>query len=98
MAALPYLLLPVSGLIAYFGAGSERVRFHGLQAVVWGSLWPTALYVCSWVTPGATQVAFVLGVLGWLVLMLAAAVGRDVRIPFVGRRLQRAAAVSPRAR
>jgi uncharacterized membrane protein len=93
MAALAYVLLPLSGLAAFFNGSSPRVRLHGLQAIVLGLLWPASLYLCSLVTPGATQVAFAIGLLVWLVLMGGAAAGHDVRLPFVGELFERAAGV-----
>ena len=90
MAALAYLLLPLSGVVAFFCAASERVRFHGLQAIFYGTLWALGLYGCSAITPGATQICFVAGSLGWITLMVAAGVGKDLRLPGVGKWLARA--------
>ena len=97
MAALAYVLLPLSGLIAYFGGSSERVRFHGLQAVALGALWPAALYGASAITAGVTQAVFAAGAVLWLALIGMTAEGKDVHLPIVGRPLARAAAHSPRA-
>lgn len=96
MAALAYLLPPVSGLIAYFKSDSARGRFHGLQSVLFGLLWPASLYLCSAITPGATQAAFVAGVVVWILLLAATAVGRDPRVPGTGALLGRWTAESPR--
>jgi uncharacterized membrane protein len=82
MAAAAYLVLPVTGLIAYF-AGGSRTRLHGFQAVVLGLVWPLLLYLCSLAGPGATQVAFVVGVAVWLFFMIGTAIGRDPKIPVV---------------
>jgi uncharacterized membrane protein len=95
MAGLAYLLLPVSGLIAYFNGTSGRIRFHGLQAILIGCLWPLSLILCSKVTPGATQVAFVVGALVWLALMVPAFFGADPRLPGLGKMLQNAAKEDP---
>ena len=84
MASLAYALPPLSGLIAFLRGSRSRTRFHGLQAVLLGSLWPALLYVCSFITPGATQIAFVVGLAVWLVLLLATAFGRDPRLPLIG--------------
>jgi uncharacterized membrane protein len=97
MAGLAYLLLPISGLIAYFNGTSSRIRFHGLQAILIGFLWPLSLILCSKVTPGATQVAFVVGALVWLALMVPAFFGADPRVPGLGRLLRRAAEEDPAA-
>ena len=96
MAALAYLLPPVTGLAAYLGGRDERVRFHGLQSIVLGTLWPTAMIAASWVTPGATQVAGALGALAWAMFLGGAALGRDPRWPLAGRALRALAADPPR--
>jgi uncharacterized membrane protein len=98
MAALAYVLLPISGLVAYFTGRSSRMRLHGLQAVALGAAWPAALYGCSAISPGAAQVAWAVGGVVWLALMGAAAVGRDLRLPVIGSALQRVAAVPPKDR
>ena len=98
MAALAYLLLPVSGLIAYMKGRTVRVRWHGLQAITLGVAWPAALYVCSWVSPGATQGAFIAGAGAWVVLMVAAAAGREVGVPGLKGVLERAARRPPGTR
>jgi uncharacterized membrane protein len=97
VAALAYLLLPVSGIAAYLTSRSSRVRFHGLQAVALGLAWPAALYACTYLSPGATQVCALLGGTTWLGFLLTAAFGLDPRLPVVGRYLQRAAAEDPRS-
>jgi uncharacterized membrane protein len=96
MAALAYLLLPVTGLIAYFNSGSARVRFHGLQAVLLGLIWPLVIYGFSALSAGAGLVAWAGGAAVWLVLMLSTAAGLDFGIPLVGRYLRRAAEQSPK--
>ena len=93
MAALAYLLLPVSGLLAYSLGSTPRLRFHGAQAVFLGLVWPLALYACSFVSPFLTQLAFVAGVAAWLWLSVATATGRDPRLPLVGEYLWRAAGI-----
>lgn len=97
MAALAYIALPVSGLIAYLLGSGERARFHGLQAIVLGLLWPLALYAASAGSPQATRIIFGLGAVVWLIFMVSSAAGRDPRLPLVGRRLRRLAATDPRA-
>jgi uncharacterized membrane protein len=94
VAALAYVLLPVTGLAAYLKGPTPRTRFHGLQAIVFGAVWPLLLYAATWTTPVATQVVAIVGFLGWLTLIVATAAGRDLQLPFVGRRL-RAAAQTP---
>lgn len=96
MAALAYLLPPLSGLVAYFSRGDARLRFHGLQSVVLGVAWPAALYLASALSPDATIFALLLGTGAWLVLLFGAALGKDPRLPG-GRFLQSAAAEDPRA-
>ncbi|CAN5789813.1 hypothetical protein BH18ACT15_BH18ACT15_15440 [soil metagenome] len=95
MAALSYLLLPISGLVAYLKGRKARTRFHGLQAILVGLLWPVALLACSAVSPGATQVAFGAGALLWLTLLVSSAAGADLRLPVVGPALWRVALASP---
>lgn len=84
MAALAYVLLPISGMMAFFSQGSARVRFHGAQAVAFGLVWPLVLYGCSTLSSTATQIAFALGAIVWLMLIATAAAGRDLRLPLLG--------------
>jgi uncharacterized membrane protein len=95
MAGLAYLLLPVSGLLAYFRGTAARVRFHGLQAILIGLVWPVVLILCSKLTPGATQIAFGAGTLVWLGFMVLTSAGRNPSLPFVGGPLKRAAEGDP---
>ncbi len=81
MAALAYLLPPLSGLLVYSMGRDQRARFHGLQAVVFGFLWPAAIYVGSLAGPTGTRVAFALGALVWIALLGMTALGRDPRLP-----------------
>lgn len=96
MAALAYLLLPVSGLAAYLLSKTARVRMHGLQAITVGAAWPAAIYAGSAVSAVATRIAFAAGALIWLALLVATALGKDPRLPLIGRFLERAAAEPPR--
>ena len=91
MAALAYVLLPVSGLLAYSLGSTPRLRFHGLQAVVLGFIWPLALYAGSFVSPVLTQLVFATGIAIWLWLFVATLSGRDPGLPVVGDTLRRAA-------
>ena len=97
MAGAAYLLLPISGALAYFNGGDARTRFHGLQAIIVGLIWPLSLFVCSAVTPGATQIAAAVGAAVWLGLLVATALGRDPRLPLIGGAIRRASAGDPRA-
>ncbi|MGH3239363.1 MAG: hypothetical protein ACRDNL_03230 [Spirillospora sp.] len=81
MAALAYLLPPLSGLLAYLRGARERTRFHGLQSVAFGAAWPLALYAGAAITPGASQAVFGAGILVWAVLLVGTALGRDPRLP-----------------
>jgi uncharacterized membrane protein len=94
MPALAYVLLPVSGMLAYFNGASARMRFHGLQAILLGALWPAALYGASAVSPTVTRTVAVVGLALWLLLMITAALGRDLG----PRVLKRWAEESPKAR
>lgn len=91
MAALVYLFLPVSGLVAFLTGGSARLRFHGLQAVVFGTVWAAALYLGSALAAGVTVVVWILGAVAWVALMTGAGVGRDPSLPFLGEALWRVA-------
>lgn len=95
MAALSYLFPPLSGLIAYFKSSTARGRFHGLQASLFGFLWPAALYGTAAITPGATQIAFFVGAATWLLLFVATALGKDPCVPGTGNVLRRWTSQSP---
>ena len=94
MAALAYLFLPVTGLIAYLKGPSARVRFHGLQAVLIGLVWPIALYVASALSARMTQAVYLLGAVVWIGFMVGTLIGRDPRVPGMSRTLGRWAKVS----
>ena len=95
MAALAYLLPPLSGLVAYLVAADARVRFHGLQSIVFGSAWVVLVYLSALFSPALTRVAFGLGGFGWLTFLLSTAAGLDVGLPGIAPRLR--AAVSYRS-
>jgi uncharacterized membrane protein len=88
MAALAYLLPPLSGLIAYLFTSDARVRFHGLQAIVFGAAWPLAVYIGSFFSPVLTRAAFGLGALVWVALLVSTAFGSDLGLPGLGERLR----------
>ena len=87
MAALAYLLLPVTGLLAYLTGRDRRTRAHGLQAISIGLLWPVCLYVAALGPAVAVQVVFVIFTLVWLAFLLLTLLGRDPWLPIVGRKL-----------
>ena len=89
MAGLAYLALPFTGLVAYFAGGTTRVRFHGLQAITIGLVWAVGLYAASLLSPGVTQTVYLAGAVVWIGFLLGALVGRDPRLPVVGRALER---------
>ena len=87
MATFAYLLLPVTGLIAYLTGRDRRVRAHGLQAIVIGLGWPVLLYAAALGPPVAVQIAFGVGAMVWLALLVLTMLGRDPRLPVVGSAL-----------
>lgn len=84
MAALAYLFLPVSGALAFLLARSTRVRAHGLQAIVIGTLWALLLYGASAIAAALTWMVAVVGLIAWLGFALLTATGRDPKLPFLG--------------
>ena len=84
MAALAYILLPVTGGLAFLLSASPRTRSHGLQAIVLGTLWPLALYAASAVAAALTWVVAAIGTLAWLGFIAFTAAGRDPKLPFIG--------------
>ena len=90
MAALAYLLPPLSGLIAYLFAADARVRFHGLQAIVFGAAWPALVYIGAILSPLFTRAAFGFGALVWIALLVATALGSDIGLPGLAARLRHA--------
>lgn len=72
--------------------GSEsRTRFHGLQAIVFGLVWAILLYAGAAASPTVTKGVFVVGLVGWLVLLGATAIGKDPKLPGIGSVLHAAA-------
>lgn len=92
MATFAYLLLPITGLVALLSGRDARTRFHGLQAISLGLLWPVALYAAALGPSVAVQAVFVAGALVWLVFLFGTALGRDPRLPGLGRLLGAVAA------
>lgn len=92
MAAAAYLLLPVSGGVAFLFGKTARVRFHGLQAIVFGTLWPALLFALSAISPGPAQAGFAIGGAIWMTLVVGTAMGQDLRLPWVADRLWAVAA------
>jgi uncharacterized membrane protein len=94
VAALAYVLLPVSGLLAYLKGTTPNVRFHGLQAIVLGTVWPLLLYAATWISPAVTQAIFAIGLLTWVVMIATAAVGKGLRLPVIAGWLKGVAEIS----
>ena len=91
MAALAYALLPVSGLIAFLTAADARVRFHGLQAIALGLVWPLLLYAAAATSERITQMVFLIGLVVWLGYLVGTLLGKDPRLPGVSAALARTA-------
>jgi hypothetical protein len=92
MATLAYVLLPLSGIAAFLGGGSVRTRMHGLQAILFGTVWPLGLYGASAISAAITKLVFAVGALIWAVLLVGTLAGRDPIIPGLRGLLERAAA------
>lgn len=88
MAALAYLALPVTGMLAYFSGRTPRTRWHGLQAIVIGALWPALLYVASALDDSLVLPVALAGAVVWLSFLAGAAIGKDPSLPWLGRRLR----------
>ncbi len=95
MAWMAYLLLPITGLVAYLKGATARVRFHGLQAIVYGFVWPASSILVAYLSGAGARVVFSLGGVVWLGLMVATSIGRDPKLPVVAGFLDRVAQESP---
>jgi uncharacterized membrane protein len=71
-------------MVAFFAGSDARTRFHGLQAVVLGVVWPVVLYACSALSAVLTQVGFLVGAVVWLLFIISTAAGKDPKLPIVG--------------
>ena len=87
MAALAYLLPPLTGLLTYALGRDERARWHGLQSVVFGFAWPVLIYAASLAGATGTRVTFAAGALTWIGFFGLTVIGRNPRLPG-GRRLR----------
>jgi hypothetical protein len=96
MTGLVYLFPPLTGLIAFFTGTGERTRWHGLQCVVLGFLWPAGLYAGALVSPAMTQLIGLAGTGVWLTFGFGAAFGRDPSIPLLGPVLRAWAQANPK--
>ena len=92
MAALAYLVPPVTGLWAFLRGPDARTRAHGFQAIALGAAWPVGLYIGSWITPGVTQVIAGAFFVVWLTLITSAAFGRGFIVGSLVERLEPGAA------
>jgi uncharacterized membrane protein len=88
MAAIAYLALPVTGLLAYFSGRTPRVRWHGLQAIVIGALWPSFLYLAAALDDSLVLPVALAGAAVWLLFLAGAAVGKDPSLPWLGPKLR----------
>ena len=88
MAAFAYLALPVTGLLAYFSGRTPRARWHGLQAIVIGALWPSFLYLAAAVRESLVLPVAFGGAAVWLRFLAGAAAGKDPSIPWLGPKLR----------
>jgi len=84
VAALAYLGLPLTGLIAFFFSHRSRVRFHGLQAIVIGLTWGLLLQGAAMISSAITIAVAIAGFLVWAFFLVATAAGRDPRLPLLG--------------
>lgn len=85
MPALAYVLLPLTGMLAYFLGNSSRTRAHGLQAVAYGIVWPACIYGASLLSSAATRLVSAGGALLWVLLIVLTAAGKDPVLPVVAR-------------
>lgn len=81
VAALAYVLLPLTGTCALLLARSARVRLHGAQAIVVGLGWGGALYGASLTSAAVTRVVWGIGALVWVGLLIGTALGKDPVVP-----------------
>ncbi|MDQ3952133.1 MAG: hypothetical protein M3279_04065 [Actinomycetota bacterium] len=88
MAAFAYLMLPVTGLLAYFSGRTERARWHGLQAIVIGALWPALLYLASALNESLVLPVATAGAALWILFLAATALGKDPSLPWIGPKLK----------
>jgi hypothetical protein len=65
---------------------------HGLQSILFGTVWPLALYGASEISPGVTKVVFAAGALVWAIFLIGTLVGRDPIVPGLRGTIERAAA------
>ena len=83
MRAFAYVLPPISGMAAYLSSNDARTQAHGLQSVVLGGVWPLALWLASVISATATRAIFICFLVLWVAMLLTAALGRDVMIPWL---------------
>ena len=69
---------------------------HGLQSVLFGTLWPAGLFGAATLSSTATRAVALAGAVVWLLLVLLTLVGRDPSLPVLGPALRRIAGASVR--
>jgi uncharacterized membrane protein len=86
-SGLSYVLTWLTGLIFYLIDKRPEVRFHAMQAIVYGAIWTLVAIVRPYM-PGPIGALF--GVvlfaffIGWIILLIQGFQGRHFKLPVIG--------------
>jgi uncharacterized membrane protein len=86
-SGLSYVFTWLTGLIFFLVDKRPEVRFHAMQAIVFGVFW-TLVWVVRPYMPGPIRgllgVALLAFLVGWFVLMIQAFQGKHFKLPVIG--------------
>jgi len=82
-AALTYLLGWLTGLLFFLAEKDPDIRFHALQSIIFfGSLTILSILpVLGWLL---SPFLFLIGLIGWIVLLVKAYQGEKFKLPVIG--------------
>jgi uncharacterized membrane protein len=86
-SGLSYVLTWITGLIFFLVDKRPEVRFHAMQAIVYGVLWSLVAVVRPYM-PGPIRALFGLVLfaffIGWIILLIQGFQGRHFKLPVIG--------------
>jgi uncharacterized membrane protein len=98
-SGLSYVLTFITGLIFFFTDRRPEVRFHAMQATLFGATWLVVNLLNSFISSVVISLLLVLVSLAffvlWIVLMIQGFTGRHFKLPVLGDLAEQQAAKAP---
>jgi len=87
-SGLAYVVTIITGIIFLLTDKRPEVRFHSMQAILFGIVWVVIGFLSSGVRLGLLSVLFWLASIGmfvlWIVLMIQGFQGNHFKLPIIG--------------